>query len=499
MTRKHARAHPAERASARQEDISDRLAFLVEFLDLQEAAGDPDAQWDFHQLQFLNNLHPLTHDTKARQIAWSWTSAADAVGRGILTPRDTSIFVSINQEEAQEKIRYARQIIEALDADVRPKLLIENRLELEFENGSRLISHPCRPVRGKTRATVYLDEFAHYPKDREIYASVLPVISRGGSVHIGSSPLGASGVFWEIGEQKLRAYPGYHRRVIPWWLVRGLCRDVEAAALEAPTLTTEQRVRKFGTARLVEIFENVLLEDFEQEYECAWVDEQQAWIPWEEIKRNQVDAQQGQLLYWQAQAVDDALGLVEKVLDAVWHNRIERVLVGGMDVGRNRNLSEIILVGKGPTAQLPYRVGISLHNVEFEDQKAVVSNLLARLPIMQFLIDRNGLGMQLAEQLENEHGARVQGVNFTNETKALWAVELKVKMQKAHVPIPIERELGYQIHSIKKMVTTAKNAVFDTVRNEKHHADKFWALALAVWAARGSGDTGGAEVTRFGR
>ena len=24
---------------------------------------------------------------------------------------------------------------------------------------------------------------------------------------------------------------------------------------------------------------------------------------------------------------------------------------------------------------------------------------------------------------------------------------------------------------------------FDTERNEKHHADKFWAWALAVWAA----------------
>lgn len=481
------------------ENISDRLAFLVEFLDLPEAAGDPDARWEFHQLQFLNNSHLLTHDTKSRQIAWSWTSAADAVGRGVLVPRDTSIFVSINQDEAQEKIRYAKQIVEALDAEVRPKLVVDNRLELELENGSRLISHPCRPVRGKARATVYLDEFAHYPKDREIYTSVLPVISRGGSVHIGSSPLGASGVFWEIGAEKLRAYPGYKRRVIPWWLVAGLCKDVEGAAKVAGAMSTEERVRTFGTARLIEIFENVLLEDFQQEYECAWVDEQQAWIPWEEIKRNQIDAQQGQLLFWQAQSVDDALALIPPVLDAIYEHRIEGVLVGGMDVGRNRNLSEIVLVGKGTTAQLPYRVGISLHNVEFEDQRAVVSNLLARLPISQFLIDRNGLGMQLAEQLEHENGARAQGVNFTNETKALWAVELKVKMQKAQVPIPLERELGYQIHSIKKMVTAAKNAVFDTVRNEKHHADKFWALALAVWAARGSDDAGGAEVTRFGR
>jgi hypothetical protein len=33
------------------------------------------------------------------------------------------------------------------------------------------------------------------------------------------------------------------------------------------------------------------------------------------------------------------------------------------------------------------------------------------------------------------------------------------------------------------MVTAAKNLVFDTTRNEKHHADKFWAWVLALTAA----------------
>ena len=100
------------------------------------------------------------------------------------------------------------------------------------------------------------------------------------------------------------------------------------------------------------------------------------------------------------------------------------------------------------------------------------------------LIDRNGIGMELAEKLEDQFGIRAQGVDFTNQTKELWAVELKLKMEKGDVPIPLDRNLAYQIHSIKKKVTAAKNAVFDTERNEKHHADQFWALALATWAAR---------------
>lgn len=465
--------------------LSDRLVFLVEHLDLAAATGDPEAQWEAFQLAFLNSTALMGIEAKARQVGWSWIAAADAVADAALTPRLPNIFVSVNQEEAAEKVRYARLIIDALDADARPRLIIDNKLELELENGSRLISHPSRPPRGKARANLYLDEFAHYAQDREIYQAAVPVLTKGGRLRIGSSPLGAQGLFWEIYAQKLRPYPGYTRTFTPWWCVRALCRDVAAARQLAGHMLTDERVRRFGTARLVQIYENLPLEDFQQEYECAWVDEALAWITWDEIKRNQVEAQAGRLWYRQARTVDQALTLIAEVALAVREGQIETAFAGGMDVGRKHNLSEIVLVGKATTGQLPYRLGISLAGVEFDDQAQVAGAVLDKLPVTQLLVDRSGLGMQLAENLEKKHGqARVQGVDFTNESKELWSVEIKVQLQRAHVPLPLERELGYQLHSIKKKITAAKNAVFDTEANEKHHADKYWALALAVWAAR---------------
>ena len=146
--------------------LSPTLAFLVEYLDLPEAVGDPDARWETFQLKHLNNPSLLAIELKARQVGFSWLSAAEAVASASLEPRIPHIFVSINQDEAAEKIRYAKQVIEALDKDVRPRLLRDNAFELEFQNGSRLISHPCRPVRGKAKAKIYLDEFAHYPNDK---------------------------------------------------------------------------------------------------------------------------------------------------------------------------------------------------------------------------------------------------------------------------------------------------------------------------------------------
>jgi phage FluMu gp28-like protein len=287
-------------------------------------------------------------------------------------------------------------------------------------------------------------------------------------------------LFWEIVTESLKVYPGYakHRRLVPWWNVHALCKDVSTALQIAPEMLTDERVHAFGTQALIEIFQNMFLEDFQQEYECAWVDEAVAWIPWSIIKRNQ-DAS---LKWWHARSVDEALAMLPELLEAIEAKEIEPVLTGGIDVGRKRDLTEMIFVGEGTTNQLPLRFSVSLDRVEFDDQKRCAEQIIERLPITQVLIDQNGIGMQLAEDLMMSTG-KAKGVDFTNATKELWAVEAKVQAERGNTPLPMDRDIAYQIHSIKKKITAAKNNVFDCDRNEKHHADKFWAWALAVWKA----------------
>ena len=267
--------------------LSNTLTFLVEYLNLPEAVGDPEASWETFQLKHLNNPSLFAIELKSRQVGFSWLTAAESTANGILKPKSTAIFLSINQDEAAEKIRYTKAVIEALDREVQPRLLTDNRLALEFSNGSRVISHPCRPPRGKAKADVYLDEFAHYPNADEVYRAAVPIASKGGKLRIGSSPLGARGKFWEIYTESMQKYPGYSRDRIPWWVIGALCKDIDQAEIEAPGLPTEDRVRKFGTPRLIQLFENMTLEDFQQEYECEWLDETVSWIDWDLIKRNQ--------------------------------------------------------------------------------------------------------------------------------------------------------------------------------------------------------------------
>lgn len=464
---------------------TDRAQFLVDNLNLPKAAEIEDAVWEDFQLQHLNDDSIFRIEDKSRQIAWSFLSAMEGVADAVLERRD-SIYSSINHEEAKEKIRYAKSVYENLEISGLPKLIIDNQLELEFSNGARLTSFPARPVRGRPKSNWFGDEFAHVQRDRQIYKGSLPIISKGGRIRIGSSPLGASGLFWEIFTQSLNDYPGYTRKTTPWWEVQAFCKDVREARKLAPLLPTFERVEMFGKDRIRAIFLNLPVEDFQQEYECAFVDETTAWITWKEIEANQVE--DDKLLCLKAvcrdSEIDAALAKIDDLFEEIKNGNCEPALGVGADIGRTRNASEFFAVGLNNLGNYPLRLMITLDNCSFEAQETVLKRLFTVLPVVGGAIDRNGLGMQLAEKMANEFPFKVQGVNFTNETKKVWATDMKMLFQKHQVPIPKDRDLVYQIHSIKKMVTTSRNLIFDTERNEKHHADKFWALALAIAAAR---------------
>ena len=458
---------------------TERAQFLVDNLDLPEAAQFEDAKWEHFQLMHLQDDGMGRIENKSRQIAFSWLCAAEAVADGILTGTG-SIFQSMNLDEAQEKIRYAKNVMYGLPKGCRPKLLTDNKSELEFDNGARLISFPGTPQRGKGQFNVYLDEWAHMQHDREIYTATLPILSKGdGRIRGGSSPMGASGMFWEVFEQELQEYPGFTRKITPWWEIQAFCIDVATAYREAPLLTTRERVYRFGNDRIVMIYENSIEEDFQQEYETTFVDETTAWISWANIRRNQSDS----LICHHITSVDDTSKLIDDLHTDIKSGLIESVLVGGIDIGRHRDLTEFFVIGKATTGQLPLRAMISLANTRYEDQEYCMHRLITELPFTNVLIDQNGIGNQLAENLARST-RKVEGVNFANANKELWAVEVRVQAEKGNVPIPNNRDLAYQIHSIKKTVTAAKNNVFDAEKNEKHHADKFWAWALAIWAAQ---------------
>lgn len=466
-----------------------RCKFLLQNLNLQKASGIEDARWEGFQIAHLNDDSVFRIEDKSRQIAWSFLSAMEAIADAILDKRD-SIFSSINLEEAKEKIRYAKAIYENLEIGGLPRLVTDNQLNLEFDTGARLTSFPAKPVRGRPKSNWFGDEFAHVMREREIYKGSLPIISKGGRIRIGSSPLGASGLFWEIFTESIQKYPGYTRKTTPWWEVQAFCKNVKLAKNLAPMMQTFERVEMFGKDRIKAIFANLPVEDFQQEYECIFVDESTAWISWKEIQNNQHVDKEGRdlTLHVKAEArdseVDKVLDAIDEFCELIQEGKVESAFGAGIDIGRTRMATEISVVGLGDFGKFPLRLMLTLWNCDFDSQEAVLRKVFNRLPLVGADIDREGLGRQLAEKMAQDYPYKVRAAQFTNESKKVMATDLKMLFSKRQIPIPVDRELAYQIHSIKKIISAAKNLIFDTDRNEKHHADKFWSLALAVSAAR---------------
>ena len=457
---------------AEPKDVREWLRTTEGFLRALTRVDEKPTRLGPYQSVFLRQRSKFRSVEKARGVGFSFVCAAEALARAHLRKDYTAIFVSMNLEEAVEKIRYANLLYETIPLNWRKKKVVDNKTSLEFEDPStkhrsRLISHPCKDPRGKHKADVYLDEFAHYGgKQRAIYVAAVPIVSRGGGqLTIGSTPLTVGDLFHDIMHEEHRKYPMFSRQSVPWWHCGEFTTDVNRARVEAPGMGTEERVLAFGKPTLVDIFRTMEADDFMQEYELSYNDESQTFFPYELIFA----------------CVQDGLAVYSTIDSLI--RKTTGDLYAGFDVGRTRNTSELaVLERKGK--RLYYRMGKSFDRSKFRVQEAFLREMLKRSKrIKRLCIDRHGIGMNLAENLRSEFRSRVEGIALVGQVKESLAVDLKIAFENEAVAIPRDRELIGQVHSIKKTPTGTGYARFDTEKNDRHHADKFWALALAVHAA----------------
>lgn len=255
-------------------DLAQWLATEAGFIEGVCRFDEEPVTLDGYQHWFVGQDGKYRCVEKSRQVGYSFVFALEAFARCHLRETQTSVFVSYNLSDSKEKVQYARQLYEELPLQYRKKLIVDSKLELAFESNSaskrvsRIISNPSRAPRGK-KGDIYLDELAHYADDRTVYKGSTALILRSkGQLSICSTPMGRRGVFWEIAQQELKPYSAYKRQRVPWWLCRFFCTSVEEAAKLAPAMTTEERVAAFGSEGIRDQFDSLLLEDFQQEFEC---------------------------------------------------------------------------------------------------------------------------------------------------------------------------------------------------------------------------------------
>ncbi|MCF8566898.1 hypothetical protein LLE49_19450 [Alicyclobacillus tolerans] len=462
--------------------LADALATETGYIEL---LSDPPIQFDDYQREFLEDTSRFQIYLKGRQLGFSFVSAARALARAQNLDDYTCIIASYKLDDSKEKIRYAKQLYDSLPDQYKKNKLQDNATSLEFvsksgrqSTGTRIIAQGKGPIRGKGGNNVLdivLDEFAFFGSfDEMVYTSAVPVLTRvkHGSLTLISTPLGKMGMFYKIWDG-VKKYKNYKRRTVYWWDFSLLCKDVARARKEAPHMHTLQRVEVFGTEQLHELFNAMDLESFQQEFECAFIDDSTSYFPLDMVYKCVMDDED----------VQGAQTEQERLMAAGFEDLRAKVtgrLGAGYDVGRRKDASELVTLDETDNGKI-MRFMATYKQSDFALQERELDRFLEISKPIRLAMDENGIGMQLAEGRRRKFGTQVEPVSFTNASKELMAVQLHREFEKGRsgILIPNDRDLITQIVSIKREVTPNGLFRYSTERNDKHHGDKFWALALA--------------------
>lgn len=327
-------------------------------------------------------------------------------------------------------------------------------LEVVLPGGSRITGLPANPdtARGFS-ANVLLDEFAFHADSRKIWGALFPVISRKGlKLRVISTPNGKSNKFYEIMtagnlEAELRATG--HVLAGVWSL--HFCDIYDAV--------------RGGLDRDVEELKAGLNDDdlWRQEFLLEWLDEASAWLDYE-------------------------------LINAVEHEKAGRpefyaggLCYAGVDIARRRDLF-VIWVDEliGDVAWC--REIVARKRISFAEQDALLDSVFKRFRLARIVMDQTGMGEKPVEDAKRRYGEyMVEGLLFSQPIKLHLATLGKQAFQDRKTRIPMgDRDVRADLHSLKKMVTPAGNAVFDADRSEGGHADRAWAKFMATYA-QGSG------------
>ncbi len=402
-----------------------------------------------YQLRWVEDNAPFKVWLAARQIGKSFSIAMEAIIESI-ERKSTNLILSASERQSHEVMLKVYMLLEYLN--VRSEEIIraerETREEAVLPGGSRIISLPASPdtVRGFS-GNVFLDEFAFHRDSREIWRAMYPAVTRGYKVRITSTPNGRQNMFYDIWEQN----SGFSKHKV----------DIHGAVRDGLKVDIEELRRGITDP-----------DSWAQEFECRFLDEATAYVTYDMIAACEDEG---------ATAVIPA------------EAGIQDDLFLGVDIGRHKDLTVFWLLEKVGDVFWTRMVRV-MRNASFRAQQEFLYSLLdgsfleggsagIKSPPRRCCIDSSGLGMQLAEEAVDRFGSRVEAVTFTAQVKEDLAVTLRRAFEERLLRIPPDRDIRRDIHSVRKAVTPAGNARFDAERSEGSHADRFWALALAVHAA----------------
>ncbi len=433
---------------------------------------EKDAFFLPYQAAWIRDTSRLKLMEKSRQIGISWSTAYAIVRRAGRQGAQHDAWVS-SRDDLQARLfkedcNQFAGILHTACKDLGKAVIDEERrlcaYVLHLASGRRIHSMSSNPdAQAGKRGDRVLDEFALNHDPRTLWSIAYPGITWGGQLEVISTHRGTQNFFnhlvQEIREGGNPKGISLHRVTLQDALDQGFLPKLKAKLPPDDPRQAMDEAAYFDFIRAGCADE----ESFLQEYMCQPADDASAFIGYDLI---------------------DACTMPPG--DA-WESELdpEKTYYLGVDVGRKHDLTVFYLLEASGSQRITRRI-IEMQGKTFAEQAEVLDRYAALPYVRRLCMDATGIGMQLAEDASRRHGAKVEQVTFTNGVKEDLALSLRRAMEDGALRLPSLPKLQADLRSIRKETTSAGNVRYVGERTADGHADRFWALALAIHAAKPS-------------
>ena len=419
-----------------------------------------------YQQRWLDDKAKIKIWEKSRRIGATYVQSYEDVRDCINRSVPAVWFSSADESAAKEYIDYCEKWVKLFHATAKRlgEVIIDNEkdikaLVIEFSNGTKIHALSSNPKSFRSKGgKVVLDEFAFHNNPEELWKAARPCITWGFPLRILSTHNGQNCLYYKFIDQVLKGKLNWshHKTPIQLAVSEGLVDKIYQRK------TTLQEQEDWMVNEKDNCFDEYT---WMQEYCCIAVDEASAFLPYDLIATCELN---------------DIL----RPLEDIKHD-----FYVGVDIGRRKDLTVIWVLEKIENIKYT-RLVIELAKMPFQKQEEILHEILSHKLFRRDCQDDTGIGMQMTENAQVKFGKfRVEGVTFTNRVKEDLAYRLRTEFENKTVFIPSKHEIREDLHSVRRITTASNNIRFDADRSDNGHADRFWALALALHAAdNGSGD-----------
>lgn len=468
----------ARRFKGRARNIPERDTFLLPY-----------------QAKWVEDSSLLRVMEKSRRVGISYATAYDIVRRH--SHRDYIVdtwFSSRDDMTAREFIIYCQKFSKILDKGARSlgtKVLDDKgntASVLRFSNETRINSVASNPdVFAGKGGNVGLDEFALRNSPRGVWDIANPTIDWGGTLSVISTHRGSANFFNQlIREYREKGNPkgiSLHRVTLQDALDQGFLWKLQTKLQEADPRMHMDEAAYFDYQRSRASSE----EAFRQEYMCEPADDASAFLPYDMIDACAYGASDNLHAHTATYGEGTIRMLLPQgfsCLESLLQADRGQDLYAGFDVGRRKDLSTLWLNRKSGGVHQA-RALVEMSKIPFSQQKAIVWAVFALC--RRSCIDASGLGMQIAEEAEEQFGRyRIEGITFTRAAKEELAYPVRAAFEDRNVRVPYDDRVTADLRMIRKEDTAGGHVRFVVDENSESdsHADRFWALALSLHAAK---------------